>query len=157
MGCKMISIDSSTNKTGYAVWEDGKFVRSGLIDLSKSGKDMTSRLPEMMKQITTLLSEEKADLVYVEEMNVTRNAQVGRFLVRLQGAIQYWCAINDKWFETIQPTKWRKAIELKGKSRKREDMKQAAIEHVDKEFGLQVNDDEAEAICIGQAVLKLYS
>lgn len=36
-------------------------------------------------------------------------------------------------------------------------MKQAAIEYVDKEFGLQVNDDEAEAICIGQAVLKLYS
>lgn len=156
MSCKMISIDSSTNKTGFAIWEDGKFIRSGLIDLS-SNKDITKRLPEMMKQITTLLSDEKADLVYVEEMNVTRNAQVARFLVRLQGAIQYWCAINGKWFETIQPTKWRKAIDLKGKSRKREDMKQAAIDHVDTEFDLQVNDDEAEAICIGQAVLKLYS
>lgn len=156
MSCKMISIDSSTNKTGFAIWEDGKFIRSGLIDLS-SNKDITKRLPEMMKQITTLLSDEKADLVYVEEMNVTRNAQVARFLVRLQGAIQYWCAINGKWFETIQPTKWRKAIDLKGKSRKREDMKQAAIDHVDTEFGLQANDDEAEAICIGQAVLKLYS
>lgn len=156
MSCKMISIDSSTNKTGFAIWEDGKFIRSGLIDLS-SNKDITKRLPEMMKQITTLLSDEKADLVYVEEMNVTRNAQVARFLVRLQGAIQYWCTINGKWFETIQPTKWRKAIDLKGKSRKREDMKQAAIDLVDTEFGLQVNDDEAEAICIGQAVLKLYS
>ena len=36
-------------------------------------------------------------------------------------------------------------------------MKQAAIDHVETNFGLQVNDDEAEAICIGQAVLKLYS
>ena len=156
MSCKMISIDSSTNKTGFAIWEDGKFIRSGLIDLS-SNKDIAKRLPEMMEQITTLLSEEKADLVYVEEMNVTRNAQVARFLVRLQGAIQYWCTINGKWFETIQPTKWRKAIDLKGKTRKREDMKQAAIDHVETNFGLQVNDDEAEAICIGQAVLKLYS
>ena len=89
MSCKMISIDSSTNKTGFAIWEDGKFIRSGLIDLS-SNKDITKRLPEMMKQITALLSDEKADLVYVEEMNVTRNAQVARFLVRLQGAVQYW-------------------------------------------------------------------
>lgn len=156
MSCKTISIDSSTNKTGYAVWVDGKFQRSGLIDVSKI-KDVNKRLPEMMKEITTLLSNEKADLVYVEEMNVTRNAQVARFLVRLQGAIQYWAVINGKWFETIQPTKWRKYVDLQSKSRKREDMKQAAIDYIKKNYDLTVNDDEAEAICIGEAVMKIYS
>ena len=154
--CKTISIDSSSKKTGYAVWENGKFIRSGLIN-KENISDMSERLPAMMKELTLLFESEKPDIIFVEEMNVSRNIDTGRHLIRLQGAIQYWCqVVSDAWFSTVEPTKWRANVELKPKSRKRDDLKKAAVEYVKTHYNKEVNDDEAEAICLGEGMMNMY-
>ncbi|MGE9950112.1 hypothetical protein [Coprococcus catus] len=59
---------------------------------------------------------------------------------------------------TIRPSSWRKAINLKqNKNIKREQLKQEAIDYVKEKYNIEVNDDIADAICIGDAVLNLFN
>ena len=44
---KIVGIDASTNKTGIAVFEDGKYLTHTLIDLHKI-TDTNKRIPKMM-------------------------------------------------------------------------------------------------------------
>lgn len=43
------------------------------------------------------------------------------------------------------------------KNIKREQLKQEAIDYVKEKYNIEVNDDIADAICIGDAVLNLFN
>ena len=104
------------------------------------------------------LNEIKPNIIYIEETVVLRNAQTQRFLTRLQGVVYAWCIQNNCEFNTIRPSSWRKAINLKqNKNIKREQLKQEAIDYVKEKYNIEVNDDIADAICIGDAVLNLFN
>ncbi|RKI83700.1 hypothetical protein D7V90_07340 [bacterium 1xD42-87] len=118
---------------------------------------MDSRFEEMSHRLWTILDLYKPHIVYVEETVVLRNAQTQRFLTRLQGVIYAWCINHDCEFNTIRPTSWRKVINMsQGKNVKREQLKEQAIQYVKEHYDLNVGDDEADAICIGDAVIKMY-
>lgn len=54
--------------------------------------------------------------------------------------------------EYIYPSSWRASIGIKtGRGIKRTTLKQKDIEFVKEKWNLDVNDDEADAICIGFA------
>lgn len=153
---KMIAIDSSTNKSGIAIYKNGQFKSYKLLDYSND-KKMDSRFKKMSVALTEMLDEQNPDIIYIEETVVLRNAQTQRFLTRLQGVVAIWCFINNCDFNTIRPTQWRKLIGMtQGKSIKREQLKQAAIDYVKEKYNLDVNDDIADAVCIGDAVLKMF-
>lgn len=104
-----------------------------------------------------MLDKYKPDILYVEETVVLRNAQTQRFLTRLQGVIYGWCIQNSCEFNIIRPTQWRKQLSFsQGKNIKREQLKQQSIKYVKENYGLDVNDDIADALCIGSAVLKEF-
>ena len=108
--------------------------------------------------ILNTLNEIKPNIIYIEETVVLRNAQTQRFLTRLQGVVYAWCIQNNCEFNTIRPSSWRKAINLKqNKNIKREQLKQEAIDYVKEKYNIEVNDDIADAICIGDAVLNLFN
>jgi hypothetical protein len=65
--------------------------------------------------------------------------------------------MNDCEFNTIRPTEFRKELDfVQGKNVKREELKQQAINYVKKIYNLEVNDDVADAICIGCAVINKF-
>lgn len=118
---------------------------------------MEQRFSGMSNKVWSALQLTKPDIVYVEETVVVRNAQTQRFLTRLQGVIYAWCMLNGCDFNTIRPTQWRAALGMsQGKNVKRQQLKDQSIQYVFKKYGLCVTDDEADAICIGDAVIELY-
>ena len=126
---KLCSIDFSSKKTGIAYFEDGEYKHHYFIDCS-SLKDMEVRFSNMCLDIWKTLEMVKPTIVYAEETVVLRNAQ----------------------------TQWRSAIGiLQGRNVKREKLKEQAIQYVKRKYDLIVNDDEADAICIGDAVINVLS
>lgn len=152
---KLITLDSSTNKTGIGYYNDGTYAGHDFINCSDD-KLMDSRFKSMSKSILKILDQFNPDILYLEEAVVVRNAQTQRFLIRLQGVIYGWCINNNCEFNTIRPTTWRKLLNFKqGKNIKREQLKEQSKEYVKNNYMLDTNDDVADALCIGSAVLKM--
>lgn len=151
-----MTIDSSTNKSGCAYFCNGKYKAHHLLDCSKD-KNMETRFESMSHELWAILEIYKPNIVYVEETVVLRNAQTQRFLTRLQGVIYAWCMNHGCEFNTIRPTSWRSTIGMKqGKNVKRDQLKEQSIKYVLDNYKLDVGDDEADAICIADAVLKMF-
>lgn len=156
MNTKLLCLDSSSNKTGIAYFLNGKYKEHCLLDCSKQ-KNMDIRFEDMSRELWIALNKYKPDIVYIEETVVLRNAQTQRFLTRLQGVVYAWCINNDCEFNTIRPTSWRAATGMKqGRNVKRNQLKEQSVKYVLDKYGLNVTDDESDAICIGDAVLKMF-
>ena len=144
----MLSIDSSTKKTGIAIFVNGKYKENILINLEEI-KLMDERFAKMSLELIKTLNVYTPKIIYIEETVVVRNPSTQRFLTRLQGVIYGWAIINDCEFTTVRPTEWRKNV-------KRDQLKEEAISYIKEIFNIDVNDDEAEAVCIGLYALKLF-
>lgn len=153
--CRMISIDSSTKRSAYAVFDNGNYISSELIDCQE--KILEKRFKNMALLLINSIAKLNPDIIYIEDTVVPRNAQTQRFLTRLQGVIYGYCILNNCEFNSIRPTEWRKLVGIDQGRKKREDLKQLAIEMVKKKFDLDVNDDEAEAVLIGVAAIKKFN
>lgn len=156
ISAKLITIDGSTNKSGIAYFCNGKYKTHHLLDYSKN-KIIDSRFKSMSKGIWELLNTYKPNIVYMEETYTAKNPQTTKFLTILQGVVYTWCMNNECEFNTIRPTQWRKQLFFtQGKGIKREQLKEQSINYVLENYNIKVSDDEADAICIADAVLKLY-
>lgn len=155
MSCKLISLDTSTKISGIAVFINGELSSHSAIDLSKE-KDMNIRFNNMSKRLWAYLESENPDIIYIEEMVVTRNANTQRFLTRLQGVVYAWCMLNNCDFNTIRPSVWRKFDPIEHKGKKRDELKEEAVSFIKSKYNIEIVDDEAEAILIGLAVFEMY-
>lgn len=158
MSCKLISMDTSSNSTGVAIFIDGKLSRHFLIDL-KSIKNTEERITEMIKQIYRVIEDENPDIVTTELTVVTRNAQAQRNLTMILGAIYGKCIEKNIWYHSYRPTEWRSLIDTdkKPKGRKREDYKEWSINIVKEKYDIEANDDVCDAILIGRAYVNKFS
>lgn len=148
---RIIGIDASTNKTGIAVLDDGKYVTSALIDLHKM-TDAKARIPKMMMEICAYLDEHKADKIVMEESWYVSNISTVKMLAELAGAVRYYAASHGIEIEFMLPTAWRRRVGLVQSAKvKREKLKEEALEAVKYEFGLDIPEDEAEATLIAKA------
>lgn len=112
----------------------------------------------MSKGLWDVLDKYKPDIIYVEEVYSALNAQTTKFLTRLQGVIYAWCLNNNCEFNTILPSQWRKQLCFEqSKGNKRKQLKEQSIKYVLDKYNMQVTDDEADSICIGDAVIKMFS
>ena len=158
MNCKLISMDTSSNSTGVAIFVDGILSRHFLIDLKKI-KNTDERIEEMIKQIYTIIEDEKPDIVVTELTVVTRNAQAQRNLTMILGAIYGKCVDKNIWHTNFRPTEWRSLIDTdkKPSGRKRENYKQWSIDVVKEKYNIEANDDICDAILIGRAYVNKFS
>lgn len=156
MNCKMISIDSSTTKTGYAVFINGLLDSYKLID-TESIKDAEDRFNAMCKSICQILEEQKPHIICIEKTNVERNTNSLRVLSKMLGAIQCWSILHDTEYVELSPSKWRAyAAEGEKYPQKREELKAWSINKVKTKYGVDVDDNVADAILIGQARINQF-
>lgn len=157
MDVKLITIDGSTKKTGIAYFQNGRYITHKLLDYSKD-KNIDSRFSIMAQEIWKMLNTYRPNIVYIEETYTARNPQTTKILTRLQGVVYSWCMNNGCEFNTIRPAQWRKQLSFsQGRNVKREQLKKQSIQYVLDNYSLSVGDDEADAICIGDAVLNLFT
>ena len=144
---KIVGIDSSTKSTGLSFYKDGELNFYTCLDFSKI-KDADERIKQMIGALDFELKRLDPDAVFVEAQWARQNVQTTIKLAYIVGAIKHICYELRTGCNTTLPSQWRKAIGIKGKNRQED--KRLAIEYVYQKHCIEVNDDVAEAICIGE-------
>lgn len=150
--CKMISLDTSTTKSGWAYYENGLLANSGIIDLSKE-KDSLIRVEDMIMNLYALLNKYKPDIVVIETPPYIKDAKCLINLAEITGAVRGWATDKAEFIEYM-PQQWRSLIKSDDDvlPRKRSDCKAWDLYKVRTVFGIEnIGDDEADAILIGLA------
>ena len=148
-------IDGSTNRTGIAVFCDGCYVKHTLVDLHKV-KDINERIPKMISEICKYIDDVKPDKILMEETILSSNTDTLKKLAYLAGGIMFYAYERGIEFKLVLPSEWRKKIGLQQSNKiKREVLKQESIQAVKQEYGLDVTNDEAEAILIARSYFDL--
>lgn len=152
----LLSFDSSTKDTGCAVFKNGKYDHSLVIDVSAE-KNSDVRIDSMIRSIYALIDDLKPFAVVAELTSVARNVDTQRKLTMILGAIKGKCIENNTDFYAYRPSEWRSLVrnEIEKVPRKRQEQKQWALDKCH-ELGYEnvIDDNEAEAILIGMAYIK---
>lgn len=103
----------------------------------------------MCFQIIGIIKSYNPTDVVIEEMPSTRNAVTTRMLSKIIGAVYYHCITSGIPYEEISCAKWRSTLGINKKGR--DAVKQESIERVNSIYRKDVDDNEADAINIGDA------
>lgn len=153
----ILGIDSSTTSTGWAVI-DTKFDNElRLIDYGviKPKQDETiDRIIYISNELKEVLRNFRPEFVVIEEMNVTRNMKTIRALSGLITTIEVMLRNRQALYVKLTPSQWRSSVGIQCKN-ERNILKGASAEYVREHYNENVNDDEADAICIAEAGSKV--
>ena len=162
--CKLLSLDTSSSKSGWAYFENAKYKKSGVIDLDtkeckKKYKDNSDkRIEDMCLAVWDLLQKYEPDIIVIEKLNVSRNMNATRVLSKVIGTVYtYYILTDDCSYFEIQPTQWRSQLGMQSGKKKRDELKQLSIEYVKNTLGKDVTDDESDSICQGLAYIKMFT
>lgn len=142
----IMAIDPSTTSTGWCIYEN-KPIKYGRICPNKT-LEYIDRVIYILKELNALKSKYKPEIIIIEQLAVTRNAKVAQMLAGLQVAIEVMFRQEEYLIVEARPTEWRKHCGIKGK--KREELKQNAVNYIMNKYKIKVDDDTAEAICIAE-------
>lgn len=151
-------IDASTTATGVAIMQGGELLYYELIAIdSKKEKDAYKRIKEMLTRICAILNQYKIDKVYMEKAICKGgNVDITIKLAYLSGGMSLYCIQKDIEFNNPLPSEWRKVVGIpNGRGVVRSTQKAMAIQAVKDEYGIDVGDDVAEAICLARSAFKL--
>lgn len=151
---KIMGIDASSKCTGISFFANNKLKTYKKIDLKKI-KNTDERLRLMLLGVIEIIKSNKPEVIYFEDVWMGNNPSTSQLLAQLLGGIWGYCIMHNIRFERIKPSAWRKTLGFKGGRLKREELKLLSIDYVKKEFNIEADDDEADAICIGNAGILL--
>lgn len=150
---KILALDLSTRSTGWSVFENKDLIDSGCI--SASSTNVLNRIEKIIKELRVIFDKYKPDNIIVEEVlpeDVKHNQTVFKALMYLQAAVALEFNKDNKKLEFFVSSEWRKICGIHtGRGVTRDTVKAADIKFVKDNYGLDVNDDIADAICIGYA------
>ena len=155
---RVVSMDQSSRCSGYAVFEDGEYIASGIIDMSKSKLDTDKRSFEMAKELWKVIKKYKPQHLILEDTQQQNgNVKTVIILARLAGMVVGYAEAHNIETHIVLPSKWRAALSYKqGAKVKRQELKQQSINYVKEHLGLELVEDEAEACTIGLAAHKIF-
>ena len=146
-----LSFDISNN----ALIKDNELIEYGCINAGSA--NLFHRIDKMIVDLEQIISRYSIDHVYLEDIypeDVHNNIQVYKALCYLQGFILHLLDHYKIEHTFFLPSEWRAKCGIRtGRGVKRETLKARDIEFVKNQFDLTVNDDIADAICIGFAVV----
>ena len=147
---RIVSLDQSTRCSGYAYFEGGKYIESGVIDMSKSKLETDKRSFEMAKECWKIIKKYKPEVLFIEDVQSQANPKTMIILARLAGMIIGYAEAHKVQVHIITPSQWRSMLNFKlGAGVKRQELKQQSIDYVKDTYGIDAPEDEAEAIALG--------
>lgn len=154
---RVLSMDQSTRASGYAVFENGEYVCSGVVDMSKSKLDTYERSFAMAKALWKILKQYKPEHLIIEDTQQQNNVKTVITLARLQGMIIGYAEAHGIKVHILLPSRWRAVLLYnQGPKVKRKELKQQSIDYVKDHLGLDMSEDQAEATCEGFAAHKIF-
>ena len=155
---KVLSFDQSTRVSGWSLFENNKYVCSGIVDMSKSKLATTERSFEMAKKLWKILNKYKPDYLIIEDTQQQNNVQTVITLARLQGMIIGYAEAHGIKVHILLSSAWRKVLGYsQGPKVKRAELKQQSIDYVKNKYNLDLQEDECESCCINEAAHKIYN
>ena len=152
---RTLSLDASSNVTGYALFDDEDLIAFGAIFLDGQ---VTERINQVKKWLQLSLDEWKPTIVVLEDIHLhvgerIEDAKVTIYnrLARLQGVLLDTLYESQIKESLLYASQWRKTNRIKGQ--KREEQKQKGIARVKELYKIDVREDEAEAILLGRAAI----
>lgn len=140
----MLALDTSTKISGWALYIDGKYIKSGRINFSDE-RNTGIRVKRMCLALAEVIKDNSPSLVVIEQMPSTRNANTTRLLSRVIGAVYFFCVSNGITYYEIPVYDWRGAVGIPNTSQVKSD----SIDRVARVYNKIVDDNEADAINIG--------
>ena len=154
----LLSLDQSSNTTGYAVFKDNKPVVISHFDAPK-GQDLGDRLEWIRNKVISLIQEYDIDEVVFEDIqlqdiNGSRETGIKTFkiLAEVFGVIHELLTELKMDYTIVPPIVWKSTFKIAGKGRVQE--KKLAQTYIKSALGLACTEDEADAACIALHVLK---
>ena len=152
----ILALDPSTKKTGYAIFQDNSLIKYGTIS-AKETFPLFKRIDIMIESLTEILNNYEIKTVYIEDVipdDVHHNQKVFKALTYLQGFILSLLEKHNVPVIFYTSSEWRKKCGIKtGRGVKRESLKAKDIQFVKDNYQIEVDDDTADAICIGDAAI----
>ena len=158
----ILGLDASTKSTGYGIFheETKRLIASGCI--TADGADMMGRINKIVKNIKErILEKYQINELILEEVipkngYMNKNIKTYKALMYLQAKIMFLLHDEYPYIKVIfkYPGEWRKEVGIHSGPVKREEMKKRDITYVKNVFGLDVNDDEADGICLAYSALQ---
>ena len=148
----ILTLDLSTRSSGYALGTDKKLEKHGFI--SASSTNPIKRIIKMQDQLTKIIKAHEIDKIIMEQVRPEYNSHTMKILMWLQAAIVIAAyEVNPQiQCEFIGASSWRAQLKIKqGRGIKRNQLKPQDIQYVKNKYNIQVNDDQADAICIFDA------
>lgn len=150
---KVLALDLSSKSTGWSLFEGEKLITYGCI--TNANPDSLFRIKKMTEEIKKIYQNFKPDSVICEDIlpeDVHHNQNVFRTLQYLQAAVVLGLHDYGQSVNFYVSSEWRKKCGIRtGRGVKRETLKAADIAFVKSNYNIDVNDDIADAICIGWA------
>lgn len=148
----VLALDLSTRSSGYALGVENSLEKHGFI--SASNTNPIKRIIKMRDQIAKILKVYNIKKIIMEQVRPEYNSHTMKVLMWLQAAIVIAAYEIDPQIqcEFIGASSWRAQLKIKqGRGIKRNQLKPQDIQYVKNKYNIQVNDDEADAICIFDA------
>jgi len=145
---KLIAFDQSTTATGWCVMEmdSAKIVAFGAIHPIGTTNE---RVRITVKKCIALCKKFEVAFVYIEGIQIQKNPKVFEILAKLEGTLEICLEEKGYFVNIVHAAEWRKRIGIKNK--KRELVKEEAINMVNDLYDLSPSEDECEAILFARA------
>ena len=164
----LLSLDTSSTKTGWAVFKNGIYKESGVLDWSRIKDNTEDRLQIMYIDIIQHIQKYEPDILVIEKDIVgsgkRQNMSTINTLVKLIGGVWAYCIqLNmdtpmnlpagefNIFYVEYTPSEWRSLVGITAS--KREDCKADSIKRIKDIYNIDVDDNEADAINIGEAYI----
>jgi Holliday junction resolvasome RuvABC endonuclease subunit len=149
-----VFFDQATWTTGYSVYNDLKLIDYGHFSLNKEDEinaDEHYRIYQMKQFVDNIIEKTIGEIYAIENIQFQGNYKSYKELAELLGTLKTDFMERQLLCLLIEPSKWKGTCKIKG--RKRQEQKKNSIKFVLEKFGLNVTEDEADAINIGWHVM----
>lgn len=154
---RVISFDQSTRVSGWSLFENGEYVCSGVVDMSKSKLETDKRSFEMAKELWKIIKKYNPDCLIIENVQQQSSPSTVIVLARLAGMIIGYAEAHNVHVHILLPSQWRKVLGYsQGAKVKRQELKQQSIDYVKNKYGFDLSEDECEAIALNDAARQKF-
>lgn len=150
---KVLALDLSTKSTGWAIFEGKELIDKGCV--VATSPNVLNRISTIVEELKIIHNRYLPQKVIVEEVlpeDVGHNSSVFKALMYLQALVAVEFNKYGKTLEFYTASEWRRKCGIRtGRGIKREQLKATDVKFVKDNYNLEVNDDIADAVCIGHA------
>lgn len=157
---RLLALDQASHTTGFAIFDNGQLVHYGKFHTDQP--DEIARCARMKEWLVSMIANWKPDYIGFEGIQFQEEGggqhmgiTVFQTLARLQGILMETAYESKVAFEVCPTNTWRHFCGVKGRTRS--DKKRSMQLLVKQWYGVDVSDDESDAIGIGHYLTSIIN